>query len=568
YGCQGLFQNYINNFQSVLSSGSFANPVTGYAAYLETDTFIDAQWFVEWTKQIDGYVFSTYFHKDRGGKLRAGPIWDFNIALGNADYNGGETPTGWLYDTSGTATGTGQLWYPRLHQDPAYRLRHWDRYWQMRRGVLSTSVILGDIDTHASKLLNGSTTPVTNNMAPRPPDQENAVMRHYRKYQRLGQYDWPNAPGAGSRTFYNSNGNAATGEVDYLKNWLQTRLTWLDDQNRAGVFIYRPPNFTHYGGNVPLGFQLSMSRYTGLAPSGTAYANGTLYYTLNGTDPRSSTGGLATGAQAYSAPIILNSSQTVTARLYNAGNWSPSTTAVFIVDAAAASASNLVVSEVNYNPVGPTAGEAAAGFTSGNDFEYIELLNVSGQNVDLSGVTVEEAVEFNFANADPNTLTIPPGGRVILVENRQAFLFRYGNNSQVKIAGAFSGNLSNSGEQLTIRAADNSVIAQFTWKDLEPWPVAADGAGYTLVLNNPGASVSYNNGANWRASAQSGGGPGIADSAAFTGSPSGDTDMDGLSDYLEYAMGSDFSNPASTSAPVTDIAQFNVGGSYPPLPRR
>ena len=203
---------------------------------MEPDTFIDAQWFVEWTKQVDGYVFSTYFHKDRGGKLRAGPIWDFNIAIGNADYGTGESPTGWLYDTNGT----GQLWYPRLHQDPSYRIRHWDRYWHMRRGVLATSSILADIDSHASTLLNGSTTPVTNNMPPRPPSQENAVMRHYRKYQRLGKMTGQIPPGAEMRTMYNSNGNPATGEVDYMKNWLQTRLAWLDDQNRSGSVILSP----------------------------------------------------------------------------------------------------------------------------------------------------------------------------------------------------------------------------------------------------------------------------------------------------------------------------------------
>ena len=65
------------------------------------------------------------------------------------------------------------------------------------------------------------------------------------------------------------------------------------------------------------------------------------------------------------------------ARLYKSGFWSPITTATFIVDAVPASAANLVVSELHFNPAGPTTAEAAAGFTSGNDFEYIELLNVS-----------------------------------------------------------------------------------------------------------------------------------------------------------------------------------------------
>jgi hypothetical protein len=548
-------QSYINTFQSVLAGGSFANPATGYAAYIDVDTFIDAQWFVEWTKQVDGYVFSTYFHKDRGGKFRAGPIWDFNIAIGNANYGTGESPTGWLYDTGGV----GQLWYPRLHQDPYYKLRHWDRFWELRKGILGTASVLGDIDGYASTLLNGSTTPVTNSMSPLPPSQENAVRRHYRKYPRLGQYDWPNPAGFASRTLYNSNGNATTGEVDYMKNWLQTRLAWLDDQFRVGSVIYRPPNFSHAGGNVALGFQLTMSPYSGLAPSGTTYANGSIVYTLDGSDPRASTGAVSATAQTYSSPITLNNSHVVKARLYNNGSWSPATTATFIVDAVAASASNLVVSELLYNPLGPTTAEGNAGFTSGNQFEFLELMNVSNQNVDLSTVTIADAVDFNFANANPNVLTLPPGGRVVVVGDQAAFNFRYGTNPGVKIAGTFSGNLSNSGELITIRSGDN-IIAQFTWGEAEPWPIAADGSGFSLVLNNPGANPDYSAGWNWRPSAEIGGDPGAADSAPFTGSPTGDTDLDGHSDFLEYAVGSDLADPASISMPTVMIAPYVIAG--------
>ena len=71
-------------------------------------------------------------------------------------------------------------------------------------------------------------------------------------------------------------------------------------------------------------------------------------------------------------------------------------------------------------------------------------------------MTIWDAVEFNFANADPATLSVPPGGRVVIAENKAAFLFRYGNNPQVKVAGAYSGNLANSREQITIRAADQN----------------------------------------------------------------------------------------------------------------
>ena len=37
----------------------------------------------ELASNVDAYQFSTFFHKDRGGKLRAGPVWDFNLTFGN-----------------------------------------------------------------------------------------------------------------------------------------------------------------------------------------------------------------------------------------------------------------------------------------------------------------------------------------------------------------------------------------------------------------------------------------------------------------------------------------------------
>jgi hypothetical protein len=57
-----------------------------------------------------------------------------------------------------------------------------------------------------------------------------------------------------------------------------------------------------------------------------------------------------------------------------------------------------------------------------------------------------------------------------------------------------------------------------------------------------------------------GGEPGSIDSVAFTGSASGDSDSDGLSDYLEYATGSNHTDPASAAKPSVAIAPYIVGG--------
>ena len=562
-------QTYFNNFETALNGPNFGDPATGYQAYIDRDTFIYNQWFIEIAKQIDGYRLSQYFWKDRGGKVKNGPIWDYNLALSNADYLEGYIPTGWYYTQ---LAGADYAWYPRLHQHTTgaypYELRHWDLYWELRRGLFATANVLGEIDSEAATLLNGSTTRVTNNMAPLAPLLENSVMRHYRKWPVLGIYLWPNAPGFDQRIYFNSNGVASTGEVDFMKDWLTQRLTWIDNQNSVKSVIYRPPNFSKYGGNINAGTQLTMTPYTGTAPANYSYAGGTIYYTTDGSDPRNASG-LPAGT-AYSVPVTLNASQTVKARLYDAQNWSPLTTSTFIVNAVPASAANLVVSELMYNPVNATNAEIGLGYST-NDFEYIELLNVSASNVDLSNVAFTEGVLFNFGANNPSLLTVPPGGRVVVVKGASAFTSRYGNTPAVKVAGPFSGSFSNGGERITLLGATGAAIAQFTYGGAEPWPVDADGpvydnsappqligGGYSLVLNNPAAGVDYNNGANWRSSAQVGGTPGLESGAAFTGLPDGDTDGDGAKDFFEYATGSNMANPASKNMPAVSIASFSL----------
>ncbi|MHC4207646.1 MAG: CotH kinase family protein, partial [Planctomycetota bacterium] len=88
-------RNYLVEFESVLYGSNFMDPVNGYAKYIDVDSFIDHHFIVEITKNIDGFRLSTYMFKDRGGKLNMGPVWDYNLSLGNADYLQGWIPTGW-----------------------------------------------------------------------------------------------------------------------------------------------------------------------------------------------------------------------------------------------------------------------------------------------------------------------------------------------------------------------------------------------------------------------------------------------------------------------------------------
>ncbi|MCA9166957.1 MAG: lamin tail domain-containing protein, partial [Planctomycetales bacterium] len=182
-----------------------------------------------------------------------------------------------------------------------------------------------------------------------------------------------------------------------------------------------------------------------------------------------------------------------------------------------ASAANLRISEINYNPHAPLTqfGEADV---DNDEFEFIELLNVGNVTIDLTNVELQqvdvegssEGIAFRFA-----TQTLAPGERIVVVENRAAFQSRYGTGIRVAEAadtqlgtGIYSGSLSNSGERLTLVDAQGAIIQQFDYNDTGAWPGRADGGASSLEIVDP--SEAYDDPGNWRNSNEFGGSPGTA----------------------------------------------------------
>ena len=73
--------NYFDTIQTVVAAHN-QNVSQGYPAYLDIPTFVDFMIMGELSSNVDIYQFSTFFHKDRMGKFRAGPVWDFNLTYG------------------------------------------------------------------------------------------------------------------------------------------------------------------------------------------------------------------------------------------------------------------------------------------------------------------------------------------------------------------------------------------------------------------------------------------------------------------------------------------------------
>lgn len=226
-----------------------------------------------------------------------------------------------------------------------------------------------------------------------------------------------------------------------------------------------------------------------------------------------------------------------------AGRWSRWSPAVEFIATSEPpiTAQDLVVSELMYNPGSLSAEEiTAAGTSDRQEFEFLELLNISQRTLDLSGVAFTEGITFTF----PDNTLLAPGERLLLVKNTSAFTARYG--AGLPIAGNYTGSLSNGGERLLLTSGGN-VIQDFSYSDSSPWPTSPDGDGPSLVLLNPHSAPDHTDGLNWRASTTIKGNPGATDPITYAewaaryaglGGANDDDDQDGLDNLLEYALGS------------------------------
>ena len=247
--------------------------------------------------------------------------------------------------------------------------------------------------------------------------------------------------------------------------------------------------------------------------------------------------------------VHLTSSTIIRARTLDGGEWSPISEGRFIL-APIADASNIVVSEIMYNPAG-----------SSEDTEWIELMNISADTIDLTDLTFT-GIDYTF----PIGTTLAPGTRVVAVKNQTAFAAAY-NIAGMNIApGNFATtSLDNTGEELALLDATGTDAQRFSYNDKAPWPTSPDGDGYSLVLIAPETSPDHTVATNWRSSALPGGSPSHTDAIPFAGDPDLDNDNDGLNALLEHALGSIKGDAGNSPESYMKIGagMFNdgVGGS-------
>ncbi len=258
---------HIKKLEAALYGPDFGDPVKGYASYIDADSFIDHHLLVEATKNIDGFRFSTYYHKDRGGKIKMGPIWDWNLSMGNATGKQGYMAEHWYWPQLDDQQ---YSWFRRLFQDPDFAQKYVDRWGEVRTNQFARGRLLARVDELAFLL-------------------DEAQARNHQKWPVLGRQVWPN----------HFVGRTYNDEVQYLKSWLEQRLTWIDHQ-----FVVGP------------GVSLNKGQIT-LQATG-----GKVFFTVDGSDPRASGGGVSLKAQRYKGPIPMSENVQLVARVQDGARWS------------------------------------------------------------------------------------------------------------------------------------------------------------------------------------------------------------------------------------------------------
>ena len=252
--------------------------------------------------------------------------------------------------------------------------------------------------------------------------------------------------------------------------WIPRRRAIVMEQ-MASIDLQRSanaPRFSQHGGTVPEDFKLNIT-----AP------DGEVRYTIDGTDPRGA------NAKPFTGLIAFDRHTTVKARTLADGKWSALTEATFTPEPLGFP---VRFTEVMYDPIG------------GSEYEFVELLNVSQTEVDLSWHRIS-GIDFQFRLQ----ARLGPGERILLTNaiDLEALAKRY---PRLKIYGRYNGTLAKGGEKLVLKNPLGQTLVTFKYNDKAPWPSAAAGEGHSIEIIDPSANP--NDPANWKASTKKGGTPG------------------------------------------------------------
>jgi len=251
-------QGYVQQMEDALAAErSIGFTRRTYLDFIDRDSWVDHHLLNVFVCNPDAFTRSAYFTKERNGKLKAGPVWDFDRAM-NCHWDARSQ----RYDVwfgIGTPDYWRTGWWGMIAEDPEF-IQDWiDRWHALRQGPLENNNLSAIVDGYANQI------------------GEEAARRDAAR--------WPDS--------VNPWGSYAA-QIDQMKRWLHNRTRWIDEQFVAS------PRLSPAGGTV-----------TVTPPVGAKLA-----YTLDGSDPRSLGGRLAPNALLSSTPITVPTSANLHARSY------------------------------------------------------------------------------------------------------------------------------------------------------------------------------------------------------------------------------------------------------------
>ncbi len=191
---KSYIQDYIHDFETSLLTDDFSSDLRTYTDYIDLESFVDFFIINEICRNVDGYRLSTYMYKDRGEKLKMGPVWDLNIGFFSGDripmddwvinYNNFVSQDAWMMP----------FWWPRLMEDPQFTELLKDRWSELRSNAVSLGELNWMVDMAAERLRNNE-----------------ATKRNYYKWDQQIGIDWESS-------------------IQELKSYLEERVLWMDGE--------------------------------------------------------------------------------------------------------------------------------------------------------------------------------------------------------------------------------------------------------------------------------------------------------------------------------------------------
>lgn len=221
-------RGFVTDFEHALAADDFTYKGKNYKEYIDVGTFIDYMLISELTKNLDSYRVSTFMYKSRGGKLKLGPVWDYNLALGNANFCASGDPEGWQYDFNSICPWDNWLnhfWWRRFLEDEEFVELLKERYLELRRSEFNLLNLYRRIDSLVVEV-------------------GDAAARNFDQHDVLGKHLWPNV-------FV---GETHAQEILYLKQWLLKRVAFMDENLVDGSVASDPESMPLLYPNPNLGY--------------------------------------------------------------------------------------------------------------------------------------------------------------------------------------------------------------------------------------------------------------------------------------------------------------------------